>query len=133
MNMEKLTPQNEDQEHMVQILLARMQNVPVECKGPHGWFILDSNCLYLDANYRIASKPTPLPITREMWAMINEMWKYAAMDEGGNVYLYSNRPSSTVSDGKWCSCGWSKIGCPLAISLDDINWKHSLTERPEDV
>ena len=35
-NDSKLTPQNTEQEHLVQILLAMMQNIPVECDFDDG-------------------------------------------------------------------------------------------------
>ena len=63
----KLTPQNAEQEYMVQILLAMMQGFCVEVDYGAGW--TKAVILLHDGNfkYRINPNPTPLPISRELW------------------------------------------------------------------
>jgi hypothetical protein len=131
--MEKLTPQNEHQEHMVQILLAKMQGLTVERKLDNDWCWSNPGDLFLDLEYRIAPKPTSLPIPHKMWAMIDKKWKYAAMDDDGDVFFYNNKPVLTTTRGTWCCDGGGAIGSVLAINIGGINWKQSLTKRPEDV
>ena len=127
----KLTPQDAKQEHMVQILLAIIQNIPVEVNIGGEWET--STILFPSMNYEYRIKPikpTPLPISREAWSFINKTWQYAAMDECGAICLYERKPTKGVR-------GWdtdfSVSDCPLNINTDGINWETSLTERPEDV
>lgn len=133
-NDSKLIPQNAEQEHMVQILLAIMQGLYVEEYNDDNrfWKPSDSNCIFLNTEYRIAPKPTPL-ITREMWAMIAPEWKWVAMDRDGEVYFYSDEPLISANGFSWTNCGGDYCDSVLAINTDSINWERSLTERPEDV
>lgn len=133
-NDSKLTPQNEEQEHLVQVLLAKMQGVPVEEYNDDNyfWHPSDSNCIFLNTEYRIVPKPTPL-ITREMWAMIASEWKWAAMDSDGEVYFYTDEPCISARGFSWDSCGGDYCNSVLATNANSTNWRLSLTERPEDV
>ena len=130
----KLTPQNAEQEHLVQILLAMMQGLYVEEYNDDNcfWKPSDSNCIFLNTEYRIAPKPNSL-ITREMWAMIAPEWKWAAMDGDGEVYFYTDEPCISTRDWMWTCGGGDYCNSVLAINTDSINWERSLTERPEDV
>lgn len=132
-NDSKLTPQNTEQEHLVQILLAMMQNIPVECDFDDGDGWVDAAILYidLDKKYRIKPTSTPLPITRELWSYIDKRWRFIVMDENKEIYLYEERP---FTNGKgWSPCFDDYSECPLNINTDGINWETSLTERPEDI
>ena len=133
--MEKLTPQNAHQEHMVQILLAKMQGIQVEYKvDDNDWCLAGHDCVSLDIKYRIAPQPTPLPISREMWAMINEKWKWAVLGSNGYVYFFNHQPSIDEVRIAWTDYkGWEGCGSVLAINTNGINWRLSLTKRPEDV
>jgi hypothetical protein len=130
--MEKLTPQNEHQEHMIQILLAKMQGLTVERKLFNDWCWSNPEDLFLSLEYRIGPK-TPLPITCEMWALIDKTWNYAAMDEDGVVFFYRRKPCVAVVDNEWNGNGEGVVRCAFAINIKGINWRHSLTERPEGV
>ncbi|OCG33678.1 MULTISPECIES: hypothetical protein [unclassified Gilliamella] len=127
--MEKLTPQNEHQEHMVQVLLAKMQGIRVEYKvDDNDWCLAGHDCVSLDIKYRIVPQPTPLPISREMWAMINEKWKYAAMDKDGEVYFYINEPYADKDDTDWNNSSGEYCRSVLSFNIDGINWSLSLTK-----
>ena len=131
-NDSKLIPQNEEQEHLVQILLAMMQGLYVEVDYGSGWKKAQVLFHERDYKYRIAPQPTPL-ITREMWAMIAPKWKWAAMDGDGEVYFYTDEPCISTRDWMWTRGGGDCCNSVLAINTDSINWETSLTERPEDV
>lgn len=129
----KLTPQNAEQEHYVQILLAKMQGIPVEF-----WYDFDqiwddsnSDSIIISTKYRIKSKPTPLPISRDLWSHIDKRWRFIAIDRSGTMYLFLDKP--TARDGLWLPVGGVYSQCPLNINTDGIYWETSLTERPEDV
>ena len=131
--MEKLTPQNAHQEHMIQILLAKMQGIQVEYKvDDNDWCLAGPDCVSLDIKYRIAPQPTPL-ITREMWAMIAPEWKWAAMNESKNVDFFTHKPVLYKQEGIWGFNVGNYCNSVLAINTDGINWERSLTKRPEDV
>lgn len=131
----KLTPQNAKQEYLIQILLAMMQKIPVECNFGDGDGWTDAGILYPNRNYkyRIKSKPitTPLPISRELWSYIDKRWRFIAIDKSGTMYLFLDKP--TARDGLWLPVGGVYSQCPLNINTDGINWETSLTERPEGV
>ena len=126
----KLTPQNAEQEHMVQILLAIMQKIPVEVNIGGEW--RTSTILFPDMGYKYRIKPTPtsLPISRDLWSHIDKKWQYAAMGYCGSIFFFERKPTKGGS-------GWNSYfnvsDCPLNINTDGINWETSLTERPEDV
>ena len=130
----KLTPQDAKQEHMVQILLAIIQNIPVEVNIGGEWET--STILFPSMNYEYRIKPTPtptptpLPISRDSWSYIDKKWQYAAMDEDGGIFFYQGKPNRNINC--WSSPS-AIVDCPLNINTDGINWETSLTERPEDV
>lgn len=129
--MDKLTPQNAQQEHMVQILLAKMQGVEVEIyeRFSEKWRASDSKCVYVDSIYRIKSHE--LPITREMWAMIDKEWKLAAKDSDGKVSFYKEEP--LIIGRYWCPISDDHALNVLTLNTDGIDWRKSLTRRPEGV
>ena len=128
--MDKLTPQNAQQEHMVQILLAKMQGVDVQILNPiGGWSISTHDVICIDSIYRIKSHE--LPITREMWAMIDKEWKLAAKDSDGKVSFYKEEP--LIIGRYWCPISDDHALNVLTLNTDGIDWRKSLTRRPEGV
>ena len=130
----KLTPQNAEQEYLIQILLAMMQKIPVECNFGDGDGWTDAGILYPNRNYKYRIKPepmsTPLPISREAWSFIDKKWHYAAMDKCGTRCFYERKPTK---GGRVWDTDFGVSDCPLDINTDGINWETSLTERPEGV
>ena len=128
----KLTPQNAKQEHLVQILLAMSQNIPIEVNISGEWEL--STILFPTMNYEYRIKPTliatPLPISREMWSYLDKRWRYAAMELDGRIFFYNTKP--TREPESWSSSS-DMSDCPLNINVYGINWETSLTERPEGV
>lgn len=130
----KLTPQNAEQEHWVKIILARLQGIPIEVYSiiNNKWIDLGDDCsIFMGYEYRIKSKPTPLPISRDLWSHIDKRWRFIAIDRSGTMYLFLDKP--TARDGLWLPVGGVYSHCPLNINTDGIYWETSLTERPEDV
>lgn len=135
-NDSKLIPQNEEQEHLVQMLLAKLQGIPVEywSTAHDKWIDSNHDAITASAIYRI--KLTPLPISRELWGFINKDFRFCVMDRFGLVLFYKERPE--IYENEWCIPNKPDdsdrcLAFPLYINTDGINWKTSLTERPEGV
>lgn len=132
--MDKLTPQNAEQERMIQIVLAKMQGIEVEIQRPDGgWSTSTHDVMSIDLVYRIKPQSHELPITRDMWAMIDKKWKWAAKDENDRIYFYTDEPCVFGNDNYWCVRGGCCIKSILAINVEGIDWRKSLTRRPEGV
>ncbi|WP_143425940.1 hypothetical protein [Gilliamella sp. wkB308] len=117
---------------MIQILLAKMQGVDVEVqRSDGGWSTSTHDVISIDLIYRI--KLHELPISSEMWAMIDKKWKWAAKDYGGHVFFYTDRPFIFEEDLDWTYESGNACECALAINTDGIDWQKSLTKRPEGV
>lgn len=129
----KLTPQNAEQEHYVQILLAKMQRIPVEFWYDFDqiWDDSDSDSIIISTKYRIKSKPTPIPVSRKTWQKINKEFRFIVMDKNKHFYHCKNAPKS--SDKTWLLYEVDHVKSPLIFDSNGINWETSLTERPEDV
>ncbi|MDF7671131.1 hypothetical protein PT276_08005 [Orbaceae bacterium ESL0721] len=83
-------------------------------------------------NYLINSKATPLPIP---WEIIPSKWKFAAMDFDGEVYMFNGEPYVLERGYHW-SCRSevdSRIVDIINIDTTGIDWRKSLTKRPEGV
>ena len=133
-NDSKLIPQNEEQEHLVQMLLAKLQGISVEhwSFSDQKWVDSTNDTIITCNKYRLKQEiiPTPLPISRELWGYIDKQWKYAAMDKNKQIFFYEKRP--TIYDFDWGDSSYVARS-PFNINTDGINWETSLTERPEDV
>ncbi|WP_334320404.1 hypothetical protein [Gilliamella apicola] len=131
----KLTPQNAKQEHLVQILLAMSQNIPVEVNISGEWEL--SVILFPTMNYEYRIKPTPtptptpIPVSRKTWKKINKEFRFIVMDKNKHFYHCKSAPKS--SDKTWLLSEVDHVKSPLIFDSDGINWETSLTERPEGV
>ena len=99
----------------------------VETLTPGGWLQVMMPYLATPTCYRVKRKivDTPLDIP---WKHINRRWKWAAMDKSGSVYLYENKPSVGETYYKWACVSCDRH---FNIQTDGIDWKRSLTKRPE--
>ena len=133
--IEKLTPQNARQRHLVQAILAMAQGIALEVysKDENKW--IDASNTYsisIECEYRI--KLTPLPISRELWGFIDKDFRFCVMDRIGLVLFYKERPE--LSEDGWHITDKTDDGflaLPLYINTQGVYWKTSLTERPEGV
>ena len=120
---------------LLQILLAIIQNIPVEVNICGEWE--KSTILFPDMGYEYRIKPIspPLPISRELWSYIDKKWLYAAMDEDKKIHFYTKTPILECDEWRFIkrcdSDDW--IECALNINTNGINWETSFTERPKDV
>lgn len=138
--MKHLVPQNEQQVHLVQILLAKMQGVPVEYKiiddGLRGEWSGSGNGHLLDWKsyvYRIKQKE-PLTLPKEFWRCILRKWRYVAMDKDGEFFLYGKKPKKDTISKLWETDRYGDL-CKIDLNIDTTGyeWDETLIERPEGV
>lgn len=91
------------------------------------WFCCDGEYLRLSGIYR--TKPRFLSIP---WESINPRYNFAAIDRDGDLWLYTEKPD--CFERAWeSSDGMSDAAIILNIDTTGIDWRDSLTERPEGV
>ena len=96
-----------------------------------GWSALGDS--YGIAGFNVyRTRPRQLVIP---WEVIKPEYKWAAMDECGDVAVYDAKP--VISDDSWI-CGLNGHGISFelhALNIDTagIDWRESLTARPEGV
>ena len=84
--------------------------------------------------YRI--KPKEQKKLNIPWELIKPEFTQAAMDENGEVFVFTEEISLIATGGYWCSNDryvgkYTIISESLTIDTDGIDWKESLTQRPE--
>ena len=101
------------------------------------WYLKESPDWLGASSYRVKRKAackTPLDIP---WELIDKKYNYAAMDAPGQVVcLYSKEPYVTEGSDVWyMRADCSLVTLPKWFNIDTtgINWKRSLTKRPEGV
>lgn len=126
-NHEKKAFRDMTPEERSAIVEAWMSDIGCEVlRGDGGWRNSNSLDFMLDADNAYRTKPRQLIIP---WDVIKPKYKWAAMDNTGNVYLYKEEPR-LVSDcfaGEWC---YTTI---LNIDTTGIDWRESLVQRQEGV
>ena len=86
-------------------------------------------------NYRI--KPKEQKKLNIPWEFIKPEFTQAAMDEDGEVFVFTQEEISFIATGRyWCFndlylSTYTIISESLTIDTDGIDWKESLTLRPE--
>ena len=86
-------------------------------------------------NYRI--KPKEQKKLNIPWELIKPEFTQAAMDENGEVFVFTQGEISFSATGRyWCLNDlyvgkYTMISESLTIDTDGIDWKESLTQRPE--
>jgi hypothetical protein len=84
----------------------------------------------LSFKYIYRTKPKPIKKLNIPWQFIKPEFKWAAMDNDGEVYLHIDKPSFGSQD--WVTnSGYCRIDHKLNIDTTGVDWKTSLTQRPE--
>lgn len=79
-----------------------------------------------DGIYRTRPRQLMIP-----WEHIKPEYKWAAMDDSGAVWVYAEKPYA--NDSAWGSCDGLETIDALNINTTGIDWRESLTARPEGV
>jgi len=123
---------NKEEHHMCEMLLRKMRGQPVECSSDGKyWFISAINKLeFAEFKYRIPVKKLNIP-----WEHIKPEYKFAAVDSQGDLNVYTVKPNLDTIDSEWDLVGSSdgeyRSIDGLNIDIDGIDWRESLTKRPE--
>lgn len=70
-------------------------------------------------------EPQPKKLDQSIFDGLDEKWRFAAVDKGGAVWVYSGKPDR--------DCGYWFVKEPVGMSIgygyDASNWQNSLIER----
>ena len=84
--------------------------------------------IYSSQAYRTKQKQLVIP-----WEVIKPEYKWAAMDRDGCVFVTTQWMGQVDRDGYWIRRGgWLAVPA-LNIDTTGIDWRESLTQRPEGV
>lgn len=101
-------------------------NVQMYWRNSDKWTDKADNCIYDTTIYRTRPRKLVIP-----WEHIKPEYKWAAMDFDGEINFYSEKPwtgtNSWATDSKWATAFM------LNINTTGIDWRESLTARPEGV
>ena len=103
--------------------------------GDYGWIDTSYPQWWEFNNYRI--KPKEQKKLNIPWELIKPEFTQAAMDENGEVFVFTQEEISFIATGRyWRFNDWYGGKCisiseSLTIDTDGIDWKESLTLRPE--
>lgn len=91
-----------------------------------GWYKSTGEYLRFGGIYRTPPRQLVIP-----WEHIKPEYKWAAMDEIGSTWVYENKPE--MLDSSWTSGDGLDGIDALNIDTTGIDWRESLTARPEGV
>jgi len=128
-NIEKKAFRDMTAEERSGVVEARIRGVVDIFNPEYGtWGTAFAPSIRIDGIYRTRQRKLEIP-----WGHIKPEFKWAAMDENGDVWAYSTEPFA-VGDrkGNWCGDDFHKISSILNIDTSGIDWRESLTQRPEN-
>ena len=110
---------------------------PVEVRFNNGrTYIYTSDGKYC-AGGNVTLFPYPIEITKAVtkpsidWSHVNENFQYLVMDERGQHWLTTNRPTIPATPGRWICGGVAQSAGQFAsLIAGTCDWKDSLVKRP---
>lgn len=91
------------------------------------WRQHDWKSIRADGVYR--TKPRKLIIP---WEHIKPKFRWAAMDQDGEIFIYELKPHIGEISWSWEGGELTNIHKALNIDTSGIDWRESLTQRPEN-
>jgi len=85
-----------------------------------------------EVNFKYVYRTKPAKKLDIPWKFIKPEFKWVAMDKDGEIYLHIDKPAF----GSWnwvTNSGYCRIDQKLNIDTTGVDWKTSLTERPDGV
>lgn len=123
-NHEKKAFRDMTPEERSAIVQAKLRGEAERLSGDE-WEDSDPNSINFNRAYRTRPRQLVIP-----WEAIKPRYKWAAMDENTNVWFFTEKPIAGVDiwvdGGDYCKS-------PLNIDTTGIDWRESLTARPEGV
>ena len=98
----------------------------VEVFGETEWAPAAHNFIVHDLPYRTRPRQLIIP-----WEHIKPEYKWAALNTYGSLVFYREKPS--IGQNAWAADGGGDFGIPINIDTAGIDWRESLTARPEGV
>ena len=117
------------------LIKAWADGAEIQCHyEDYGWLDNLNPYWWESSNYRI--KPKEQKKLNIPWELIKPEFTQAAMDENGEVFVFTEEISLIATGGYWCFHDryvgkYTIISESLTIDTDGIDWKESLTQRPE--
>ena len=118
------------------LIKAWADGAEIQCHyEDYGWIDTSYPQWWEFNNYRI--KPKEQKKLNIPWELIKPEFTQAAMDENGEVFVFTQEEISFIATGRyWCFNDLyvgkhTIISESLTIDTDGIDWKESLTLRPE--
>jgi hypothetical protein len=99
----------------------------LEVFTPHGWESAWRKRFSWAETYRAApARQLEIP-----WHVIKDEFQWAAMDVDGAVWCYTVRPE--LCEDYWIPSDYHRVASLKALKIDTtgIDWRQSLTRRPE--
>lgn len=124
LNEQKLAFRDMTVEEKLAIIDAKLFGTCEVCSGGEWYPALYDDTVCLNTVYRTRPRQLVIP-----WEVIKPEYKWAAMDENGAVFVYEyNMPH--LGSGLWIGDG----SCISSLNIDTtgIDWRESLTQRPEE-
>lgn len=116
---ETIVPQNKYQEQALKTLFGLMNNSSLEEQQQ-----LYEKVLELD-NFG------KLNIPLKLWELLNPVWKYAAMDENGEIWFYQHKPKLFEKNWRYDNVECLKLpNIFISLSTQNVIWNKSLVKRP---
>ncbi len=94
-----------------------------EAWNDRSWVSSGRGAVFYSTIYRTRPRQLVIP-----WEHIKPEYKWAAMNEAGSVFLHEHKP--VLQGVEWCSYSACNTRS-LNINTTDIDWRESLTQRPE--
>lgn len=118
-----MTP--EERSAIVEAWISRA-GIDVYSHADGGWVEADYEVKLPENAYRTRPRQLVIP-----WEVIKPEYKWAAMDANQRVVFYTEKPRAGV-DSWVTDCYWS---CSLLLNINTtgIDWRESLTARPDGV
>lgn len=90
------------------------------------WGENELGAVFADSIYRTRPRQLVIP-----WEHIKPEYKWAALNTYGSLVFYREKPS--IGQNAWAADGGGYFGIPINIDTAGIDWRESLTSRPEGV
>jgi len=117
----------------IKVMQAYLDGAEIEYNGGSGWITqskAEVPCWdWTLFDYRISEQNYSLDIP---WEWLEDKWQYAAMDEDGEIYFFTEHPNMCTDYWTCPATGAiTRRGCLKIKKPDRKHWKQTLAKRPK--